>query len=105
VRVTAACMVVMPVSSFLGFMGHFSVYLGAFVSVVIGLYSVWLFYNGLVQALKANPETSRIVSYVFVALIVVFMLVGFGARKRANEFMKGFNSDGVSELVKDTPEK
>jgi hypothetical protein len=53
----------------------------------------------LVQALKANPETSRIVSYVFVAIIVVFMLVGFGARKRANEFMKGFNDTDVSQAI------
>jgi len=102
-RVTAACMVIMPINSFFGFMGHFSVYLGIIVSLVIGLYSVWLFYNGLVHALKANPETSRIVSYVFVAIIVVFVLIGFGARKRANEFMKGFNNSDVSEIVKDIP--
>lgn len=102
-RVTAACMVIMPVSSFFGFLGHFNVYVGALVSLIIGLYSIWLFYNGLVQALKANPETSRIVSYVFVAIIVVFMLVGFGARRKANEFMRGFSDKDVSELLKDMP--
>jgi hypothetical protein len=101
-RVTAACMVVMPISSFFGFAGHFNIYLGVLISLAISLYSVWLFYNGLVEALKANRETSRIVSYVFVAIIVVFMLVGFGARKKANQFMKDFNGNNVSELLKDS---
>ncbi len=100
-RVTAACMVVMPISAFFGFAGHFNVYLGVIVSLAISLYSVWLFYNGLVEALKANRETSRIVSYVFVAIIVVFMLVGFGTRRKANEFMRDFNSVDVNELLKE----
>lgn len=103
-RVAAACMVIMPVNAIFGFLG-FNAYLGALVSLLIGLYSVWLFYNGLVQALKANPETSRIVSYVFVAIIVVFMLVGFGARRRANEFMKGFNNSDVSQVITEMPNK
>lgn len=100
-RVTAACMVIMPISAFFGFAGHFNIYLGVIISLAVSLYSVWLFYNGLVEALKANPETSRIVSYVFVAIIVVFMLVGFGARRKANEFMKDFNSKDVNELLKE----
>lgn len=102
-RVTAACMVIMPVSAFFGFLGHFNVYLGALVSLAIGLYSVWLFYNGLVQSLKANSETSRIVSYVFAAIIVVVTLVGLGASRRANEFMRGYNDRDVSEIIKDMP--
>jgi hypothetical protein len=93
-RVTAACMVVMPVSAFLGFISHFSFFLGEIISVLIGLYSIWLFYNGLVEALKANRETSRIVSYVFVAIMVVYMLISFSAVRK----FKDLNSFDTSEL-------
>jgi hypothetical protein len=99
VRVTAACMVIMPVSAFFGFADHLNVYLGTIISIAISLYSIWLLYNGLVEALRANPETSRIVSYVLVGLVVVFTLIGFGARKRANEFMRDFNNRDVSGIT------
>ena len=103
VRVTAAIMVIMPISAFFGFAGHFNLYLGVIVGLVVNLFALWLFYNGLIEALKANPETTKIVSYVLVAIFVVFMLIGFGARKRANQFMNDFNNKDVKEMLKDSP--
>jgi hypothetical protein len=102
-RVTAATMVIMPINAFFGFAGHFNLYFGVIVSIALSLLAVWLFYNGLVEALKANPETSKIVSYIFIAIIVVFILVGIGARKRANQFMNEFNNSDVKEMMKDLP--
>jgi hypothetical protein len=93
-RVTAACMVIMPVSAFFGFLGHFSFYIGGIVSIVIGLYSIWMFYNGLVEALKANRETARIVSYVFVAILVIYIIIGFSAVRR----FRDININDTSEL-------
>jgi len=103
-RVTAAVMVVMPISAFLGFAGHFNLYFGLIVGLAVNVYALWLLYNGLVEALKSNPETTKIVSYVLVAIFVVFMLVGLGARKRANQFMNEFNNKDVKEMLKDLPE-
>jgi len=103
VRVTAALMVMMPVNSFFAFAGHFSVYLALIFSLAVSLYSLWLLYNGLVEALKTNPETTKIVSYVLVALVVLFLLIGLGARRRANQFMKEFNNSDVKEMLKDNP--
>jgi hypothetical protein len=103
-RVTAAVMVVMPISAFLGFAGHFNLYFGLIVGLAVNVFALWLLYNGLVQALKSNPETTKIVSYVLVAIFVVFMLVGLGARKRANQFMNEFNNKDVKEMLKDLPE-
>jgi len=101
VRVTAACMVMMPISAFLGFTGHFNIYFGVIVSIAVSLYSIWILYNGLVEALKSNPETTKIVSYVLIAIIVVFSLIGIGAKNRAAKFMDDFKNN--KEMMKDLP--
>lgn len=104
-RVTAASMVIMPISAFFGFTAHFNLYLGVIFSLAVSLLAIWIMYNGLVEALKANPDTSKIVSYVLVGLIVLFTILGIGARKRARDFMNEFNtSKDLNEMVKDLPE-
>jgi hypothetical protein len=101
-RVTATLMVMMPISAFFSFAGHFNIYFGLIVSLAIGAYSLWLLYNGLVETLKANPETTKIVTYVLVALFVVVSLAGIGVQKRANRFLDEFNSKDLNELLEDT---
>ena len=102
-RVTAAVMVVMPISAFLGFAGHFNLYLGVIVGLAVNIFALWLLYNGLVEALKSNPETTKIVSYVLIAIFVLFMILGLGARKRAKQFMNDFNNKDVKEMMQDLP--
>ncbi len=101
-RVTAALMVMMPINAFFRFAGHLNIYLGLIISLVIVVFAFWLLYNALVEALKANTETSKIVSYVLVAIFALFMLLGLGARRKASQFMKEFNKD-ASEMTKDLP--
>jgi hypothetical protein len=103
VRVVAAVMVIMPISAFFGFAGHLNMYLGLIVSLALNIFALWLLYNGLVESLKANPETSKIVTYILIALFVVIMLAGLGARRRANQFLKDFNDKDVKEMLKDMP--
>jgi hypothetical protein len=102
-RVTAALMVIMPISALFHFAGHFNIYLGLIVSLAITIFALWLFYNALVEALKANAETSKIVTYVLIAIFALFMLIGLGARRKARQFMNEFNKKDVNELFKDTP--
>jgi hypothetical protein len=101
VRVTAALLVVMPVSAFLGFAGHFNFYLGLIISLAVNIYALWLLYNGLVEALKAKPETSKIVIYVLIALTVLVMLTGFGVSRRANRMMNEFNKSDFKEQMRE----
>ncbi len=74
-RVTASILVIMPVAAFFGFTRMINPYFGWVISICIHLFSVWLLYNGLVAALKAKPETARIVMYIIAALIVLFMFI------------------------------
>lgn len=103
VRVTAAVMVIMPVSAFLGFLGHINFYLGAIVGIALNIYALWLLFNGLVEALKTNRETTRIVIYILVALTVLIMAFSIGNLHRANKMMNEFNNKDVNEMMKDLP--
>ena len=105
VRVTAAVMVVMPISAFLGFAGGVNFYFGAIVGLAVNIFALWLLYNGLVEALKSKPETTKIVMYVLIAIFVLFILIGMGVRKKANQFMNEFNNSDVKELLQDMEKK
>lgn len=99
-RVTAAVMVMMPVSALLGFALHINFYLGTIISLAVSIYALWLLYNGLVEALKSNPETTKIVSYVLIALTVLVMVFTLSTTHR---LMKGFDNKDVKEMMKDLP--
>jgi hypothetical protein len=98
-RVIAAVMVIMPVASFFGFTGMLNPYLGMPIILCIHLFSIWLLYNGLVEALKAKPESVRIVVYILAALVVLFMVVSLGIRKRSGDILNDGSNGNQKELV------
>jgi hypothetical protein len=99
VRVTAALMVVMPISAFLAFTGHFNLYFGLIIGLAVNIFALWLLYNALIETLKAKPETTKIVMYILIAIFVIFSLVGLGAKRKANQLMKEFNSSEFKEMM------
>lgn len=101
VRVTSAVMVMMPISAFFGFASGINLYLGLVVGVAVAVFSLWLVYKGLVQALKSQPETTRIVTYILVAIFVLFMVLAMGTKRKADQLMRNFNN---SEMFKDMPQ-
>jgi hypothetical protein len=101
VRVTAAIMVIMPISALLGFVSGLNLTAGALVGLAVNIFALYLLYHALVEALKAKPETTKIVMIVLAAILVLFLLMGMGAKKRANRFMNEFNNSDLKELIKD----
>jgi len=99
VRVTAAVMVVMPISALLGFAGHFSIYLTLVFGLAVNVFALWLLYNALIETLKAKPETTKIVMYILIALFVIFSLAGLGAKRKANQMMNELNNSGLKEMI------
>ena len=99
-RVTAAVMVIMPISAFLGFSGGINFYFGIIIKLAVNIFALWLLYNGLVESLKAKQETAKIVMYVLIAIFVLFMIVGLGARRTAARYL---NNSNFSEMMKDLP--
>jgi hypothetical protein len=100
-RVTSAVMILMPISALLGFADGINLYLGLIVGIAVNIYALWLLYNGLVEALKSKPETTKIVIYVLIAIFVLISIVGFGAKRTANRLMNDFNNSDIKELLQD----
>jgi hypothetical protein len=95
IRVIASMMVLMPISKFFGFFSAINFTLGLVVSMIISLFGLYLMYWALTGSLKAKAGASKIVAYILSALIVLTMLVGMGAKRTANKFLKeyGIESD------------
>lgn len=89
-RVTASLMVLMPVGAFFGFFTAINFTLGMVISLAINLFGLYLLYWALIGSLKAKAGTSKIVAFVLAALIVLSMLVGMGAKRTANKFLKEY---------------
>jgi hypothetical protein len=87
VRVTASLMVLMPINVALGFFSGISLHLGLIISMIVGLYGLWMLYNALVETLKAKQETAKIVCYVLAALSLLFTISGLFALKKASAFV------------------
>jgi hypothetical protein len=98
VRVVAAVMVLMPVSAFLGFATGINIYLGLIIGLAINIYLLWLLYNGLVEALRTNVETTKIIMYVLIVIFIVIMLLGIGAKRRAAHI---FDNSDMKEMMQD----
>ncbi len=103
-RVTASILVIMPISALLGFVSGLNFTAGIIIGLAVNIFALYLLYHGLVEALKAKPETSRIVIIVLVAIFVLIMLLGIGTRRRASKLMNEFNNTDLKELIKDAQE-
>ncbi len=100
-RVTAAVMVIMPISALLGFVSGLNLTAGSIIGLVLNVYALYLLYHGLVEALKAKPDTTKIVMYVLVALLVLFFILGLGAKRKASKFMDEFKNSDLQELIEE----
>lgn len=100
-RVTAAVMVIMPISALLGFVSGLNLTAGSIIGLAVNIYALYLLYHGLVEALKAKPDTTKIVMYVLVALLVLFFILGLGAKRKAGKFMDEFKNSDLQELLEE----
>ncbi|MFH0842142.1 MAG: Yip1 family protein [Bacteroidota bacterium] len=100
-RVTASLMIVMPVSALLGFVSGLNLTAGLIISLAIKLFSLYLLYHGLVEALKTKPQPAKILTIILAALLALFLLIGLGAKKTASKFLEEYDSKDLKELLED----
>jgi Yip1 domain. len=100
-RVTAAIMVVMPIIAILGFILHFSFIAWEIVFMIVSIYELYLLYHGLVEALKANAGTIKIVMYVLMGLIVLSTLITIITQRRV---VNSMDTD-LKEMMQDMQNK
>ena len=75
VRVTASLMVLTPVNALLSFITGINLYLGIIISLLIGLYGIWLLYTALINSLSAKEKVAKIVCIVLAILLAFFTLI------------------------------
>jgi hypothetical protein len=103
-RVISSVIVIMPVAAFFGFTEIINPYLGMLIILFIHMFSIWLLYNGLVEALKAKPESARILMYILAAVVVLFMIVSMGIKARSGDLFNS-ESNGIQKEQVDDQEK
>ena len=104
-RVTASLMVIMPIGALLGFISGLNLTAGSIVSLIINLFALYLLYHGLVEALKAKPQSSKVLTIILAALLALFFLVGLGAKKKASKFLDEFQDKDLKELFDNIEEE
>ena len=90
VRVTASLMVIYPINAFLAFLYGISLTLGSLVGILVSLYSIYLMYHAIIQALKGKESAVKIVAIVLVALIVIGFFAGRKATKTFQDYSDQF---------------
>jgi hypothetical protein len=99
-RVSASIMVIMPIMYFFRFATGLNIYLGLIISLILGIYSIWMLYHGLVESLKCKTETAKIVCYVLIALMVLFLLLSLSTRSRFERSLNRYNREMRKDLNK-----
>ena len=97
-RVSASIMVIMPIMYFFRFATGLNLYLGLIINLILGIYSIWMLYHGLVESLKCKTETAKIVCYVLVALMALFLLLGLTTKSRFERSLNRFNREMRKDL-------
>lgn len=87
-RVSASLMVLMPINALLTVLSFFSGFIGILISIAVSVYGLYLLYLALTRTLKGKEETVRIITYVLIALLLLFQVVGFFTRRAARNFSR-----------------
>jgi hypothetical protein len=90
VHVSAALLVIMPVSAFLNVFSGIHWFLGALISLAVNLYALWLLFNAMTRTLNASADTSKIIMYILGGLFILFFFIGMGTRRVARNFRRDF---------------
>jgi len=103
VNVTAALMVLMPVGALLGIFSGFSLTLGVIITLAVRIYGVYMLYHALVGSLEAKEASAKVLSWVLVAIMALFMIIGMATKRAATKLMDdfGITEDFIEEYSED----
>ncbi len=88
VHVSAALLVIMPVSAFVNIFSGIHFMLGSLLTLAVNLYALWMLFNAMTLTLNAKVETSKIIMYVLGGILILFTLIAFGTRRVSRNFMR-----------------
>ena len=99
IHVSAALLVIMPVSALLNVFSAIHPILGSLMSLAVNLYALWMLFNAMTRTLDARPDTSKIIMFVLGGLLILFFFIGMATRRAAQTFIKEFEDWDFSEQL------
>jgi hypothetical protein len=106
VRVTAALMVLTPVTALFGFVYSFSHFLGALIALLINLYGVWMYLQALNGVLKAKAGTAKVIAVIIAVIYIFFFFTGLAASKIADNLSSAADNpeqvEGMAKKIAET---
>jgi hypothetical protein len=90
VHVSAALLVIMPVSAFLNVFSVIHPMFGSLLSLAVNLYALWMLFHAMTGTLNARYETSKIIMYILAGLLILFFFIGMATRRVSRDFMRDF---------------
>jgi len=105
-RVTAALMVLMPISALFGFLTGINVMLSTVVGLLINIYGLYMLYYALVGPLKGKESSAKVLTWILVAVLALFLVIGLVTKKAANKFLDqyGIDTEELMEMGNDLEE-
>ena len=86
VHVSAALMVIMPISALLTIFSGLSSLLGSLISLGLNLYALFMLFQALIGVLKGNVQTAKIIVYILGGLLILFSIIGMATRRAVRSF-------------------
>ncbi len=86
-RVASSLMAVYPINAFLSFFYGINFELGGVVGLAMSLYSIYLTYQAVIEALKGRESSAKIAAIV----LVVFALIGFYGGREVNNYLEDYS--------------
>ncbi|MFO8235765.1 MAG: Yip1 family protein [Bacteroidales bacterium] len=99
-RVAASVMVMMPIGAFLVFTAAIGVSFASLITLLINLYTLYILFFGVTQALKAEVKPARVIHFILAGILILIFLIGIGTR-RSGERYSGFSSKKAEKLMKE----
>ncbi|MFH1379064.1 MAG: hypothetical protein ABII23_02180 [bacterium] len=94
-RVQASMFVLMPISALISVLYGVNPYIGIFISIVLNLFALWIFFNALIYGLSAKPLRAKIVVGIFTAGFIVLFVLAIIALRFTEKFTGTMMNKGI----------
>ncbi|MGF1584202.1 MAG: YIP1 family protein [Bacteroidales bacterium] len=105
IHVTAALMVITPVSAFMNIFSIIHPFLGSLIILCLNLYMLWMLYNAMTLRLNASVDTSKTIMYVLGGILVFFFIVGLFTSRISRSTMRRMQNYEHSHHINSLPQK
>ena len=99
-RVSAALMALYPISALLSFTVGIHFALSTIISLAVNLYGLYMLYLAIIEALKGEEKTVKIVAYVLGGLLILLVIIGLVSSLLFRS-ISGYSQSKAEDMMQD----